>query len=110
MGELDGRVAVISGGTRGIGRAIAEAYLRDGAKVVVSGRDVAKGQQAIAEMNAGDNALFVQSDATKKEDCERLITEAVAKYGRVDRWRLESSLSPPRGSDGRGRAFRQSLF
>ena len=84
MGELDGRVAVISGGTRGIGRAIAEAYLRDGAKVVVSGRDVAKGQQAIAEMNAGGNALFVQSDAMKQEDCERLITETVAAFGRID--------------------------
>ena len=84
MGELDGRVAVISGGTRGIGRAIAEAYLRDGAKVVVSGRDVAKGQQAIAEMNAGGNAIFVQSDAMKQEDCERLITETVAAFGRID--------------------------
>ena len=84
MGELDGRVAVISGGTRGIGRAIAEAYLRDGAKVVVSGRDQAKGEGAIAEMNAGGNAHFVQADSAVREDCERLIAETVEKYGRID--------------------------
>lgn len=84
MGELDGRVAVISGGTRGIGRAIAEAYLRDGAKVVVSGRDQAKGEGAIAEMNAGDNAMFVAADSAVREDCERLIAETVARYGRID--------------------------
>ncbi|HQV56522.1 MAG TPA: SDR family NAD(P)-dependent oxidoreductase [Ilumatobacteraceae bacterium] len=86
--ELDGRVAVISGGTRGIGRAIAEAFLRDGAKVVVSGRDQAKGDQAIAEMNdelgATGNVAFVQSDATKRADCERLIDTAIEQFGRVD--------------------------
>ena len=84
MGELDGRVAVISGGTRGIGRAIAEAFLRDGAKVVISGRDAAKGAGAVAEIGAGDDVLFVQGDSAKREDCERLITSAVEKYGRLD--------------------------
>ena len=84
MGELDGRVAVISGGTRGIGRAIAEAFLRDGAKVVMSGRDKAKGEGAVAEIGAGDDVLFVQADSSVKEDCERLITAAVEKYGRID--------------------------
>ena len=84
MGELSGRVAVISGGTRGIGRGIAEAFLRDGAKVVISGRDSAKGAGAIAEINAGDEVLFVQADSAVKEDCERLISAAVEKYGRID--------------------------
>jgi 3-hydroxybutyrate dehydrogenase len=84
MGELDGRVAVITGGTRGIGRAIAEAFVRDGAKVVINGRNEEKGQRAIAEMNAGDNVAFVQGDAAVREDCDRLIDETVARFGRID--------------------------
>ena len=88
MGELTGRVAVITGGTRGIGRACAEAFLRDGASVVVNGRGAEKGEQAIAEMQAdlgvGDRVRFVQGDATSKDDCERLIDETVTTYGGVD--------------------------
>ena len=84
MGELDGRVAAITGGTRGIGRAIAEAFLRDGAQVVVSGRDAAKGQRAIDEIDAGDRVHFVQGDAAVRADCVRLIDETVARYGRID--------------------------
>jgi 3-hydroxybutyrate dehydrogenase len=84
MGELDGRVAVITGGTRGIGRAIAEAFVRDGASVVINGRDVAKGQRAVDEMAAGDRVHFVPGDACIKEDCEGLIDATVARYGRLD--------------------------
>jgi 3-hydroxybutyrate dehydrogenase len=84
MGELDGRVAVISGGTRGIGRGIAEAFLREGAKVVISGRDAEKGARAVAEIGAGDDVLFVQGDSAVRADCERLITATVEKYGRID--------------------------
>jgi 3-hydroxybutyrate dehydrogenase len=84
MGELDGRVAAITGGTRGIGRAIAEAFLRDGASVVINGRDTAKGEQAIKEIDAGDRVHFVQGNAALREDCDRLIDETVAKFGRID--------------------------
>jgi 3-hydroxybutyrate dehydrogenase len=84
MGELDGRVAVITGGTRGIGRAIAEAFVRDGASVVINGRDVAKGQRALDEMAAGDRVHFVPGDACVKEDCEGLIDATVERYGRLD--------------------------
>ncbi len=84
MGDVEGRVAVISGGTRGIGRAIAEAIVREGGKVVMSGRDAAKGERAVAEMNAGDKVMFVQADAKVREDCERLIDTTVERFGHID--------------------------
>jgi 3-hydroxybutyrate dehydrogenase len=84
MGELSGRVAVITGGTRGIGRAIAEGFLADGANVVINGRDAAKGQRSVDEINAGDRVHFVQGDAAIRADCDRLIDETVARYGRID--------------------------
>jgi 3-hydroxybutyrate dehydrogenase len=84
VGILDGQVACITGGTRGIGRAIAEAFLREGASVVVNGRDPAKGAQALAEMNAGDQAHFIAADVKERTACESLIDQTVAKYGRID--------------------------
>lgn len=74
----------ITGGTRGIGRAIAEAFVRDGASVVMSGRDAEKGQRALDEMAAGDKVHFVQGDAMEKAACEGLVSETVARYGRID--------------------------
>ncbi len=84
MGELHGRVAAITGGTRGIGRGIAEAFLAEGAQVVINGRDAAKGARAIEEINGGDQVHFVQGDVKLKEDCERLIDETISRYGRID--------------------------
>jgi 3-hydroxybutyrate dehydrogenase len=84
MGKLDGRVAVVTAGTRSIGRGVAEAFLAEGAKVVVSGRSAEKGAAAVAEMGGGDNVHFIACDATKKEDVEALIDGTVEHFGRVD--------------------------
>jgi NAD(P)-dependent dehydrogenase (short-subunit alcohol dehydrogenase family) len=82
--ELEGKVAAVTGGTRGIGRAIAEAFLREGAKVVINGRSEEKGAQAIKEMDGGDSVLFVAGDAKIREDCERVVDQAVEHFGRID--------------------------
>ncbi len=84
MGALDGRVACISGGTRGIGRATAEAFVREGAQVVINGRSADKGAAALAEMDAGDNVHFIAGDVKKREDCEALVQGTVDKFGKID--------------------------
>ena len=84
MGKLEGKVAAVTGGTRSIGRACAEAFLREGAKVVVNGRDQAKGEQAVAEMGGGDNVAFFQGDASTQEANEGIVDYAVERFGQLD--------------------------
>lgn len=84
MGKLDGKVAVITASTRSIGRGIAEKYLAEGAKVVISGRSADKGATALDEMGAGDNAHFIACDATQQDQVEALIDGTVGHFGRVD--------------------------
>src|SRR5215217_7756342 len=82
--ELEGKVAAVTGGTRGIGRAIAEAFVREGAKVVINGRSEEKGEQALKEMVGGDSVLFVAGDAKVRADCERVVDSTVNHFGRID--------------------------
>jgi len=82
--KLEGRVACITGGTRSIGRAMAEAFLAEGASVVVNGRDPVKGQQCLDEMGAGDRADFFAGDASKQEAVEGLIDFTIERYGKLD--------------------------
>jgi 3-hydroxybutyrate dehydrogenase len=84
MGVLEGRVACITGGTRGIGLAIAKAFLDEGAKVVINGRDAAKAQTSIDGLNAGANVHFIAGDVKKREDCEAVVQGTVDHFGRID--------------------------
>ena len=84
MGKLEGKVAAVTGGTRSIGRAVAEAFLREGARVVVNGRDQAKGEQAVAEMGGGDSVAFYQGDASKQATNEGIVDFAVERFGKLD--------------------------
>jgi len=83
-GKLQGRVAVLTQSTRSIGRGIAEAFLAEGASVVVSGRSEDKGRQALAEMGGGDRADYFPCDATLQDQVESLVDFAAERFGRLD--------------------------
>jgi NAD(P)-dependent dehydrogenase (short-subunit alcohol dehydrogenase family) len=83
--KLKGKVIVVSGGTKGVGRAVSEEFARQGAKVVIGGRDEVAGQKVVKMMKTyGSDGLFVHTDLLKVEDCKRLFDEAVATFGKVD--------------------------
>jgi 3-oxoacyl-[acyl-carrier protein] reductase len=82
---LAGKIAVVTGGTRGIGLAVARSLADDGASVVVSGRDLARLDSAAKELEGlGASALAVAADATKREDADRLVDAAKERFGRID--------------------------
>jgi 3-oxoacyl-[acyl-carrier protein] reductase len=80
---LDGGVYVVSGATRGLGRATAEVLIEEGARVVVSGRDPHGVLAAAAELRT-DRALGVVADSADASAPERLVASAVARFGRID--------------------------
>jgi NAD(P)-dependent dehydrogenase (short-subunit alcohol dehydrogenase family) len=84
MSAVEDRIALVTGGTRGIGRGIAEALLAEGAKVVINGRSEEKGARALAELAAGDRAHFIAGDVQRQADCEALVEGTVQRYGRIE--------------------------
>ncbi|MCG6205332.1 SDR family oxidoreductase [Rhodopseudomonas sp. HC1] len=82
MGRLNGKVAVITGATSGIGLRTAEVFVAEGAKVVIAGRRVAEGEALAAQL--GDACIFRQTDVTQEEQMKALIDEAVGSFGRID--------------------------
>lgn len=84
MGELNGRVAAICGGTSGVGLAIAQAFAADGASMVINGRRPEKADEALGAIGIGDRAQYIQGDGTVRDDCEHLVRETVDRFGRID--------------------------
>ncbi len=93
MGKLDGKVALVTGASRGIGQGIAEEFAREGAKVICAARTLHEGEHMLAGSldrtvtrirEAGGQALAVTADVSKEDDCNRIVEEAKAAFGPVD--------------------------
>lgn len=80
--RLEGKVAVITGATSGIGEASARLFIAQGASVVLAGRSAERGQQIAREL--GERALFLAADVTREADIAALVDTAVERFGRLD--------------------------
>lgn len=83
--SMDGKVALVTGGSTGIGRAVALAFGAAGAKVVICARHAAAGEEVVRAIgDSGGEAIFVQADVTRASEVAALIEQTVATYGRLD--------------------------
>lgn len=83
--KLENKVAIITGSTRGIGRATANLFAAEGAKVVVVGTNTELGENCVAEIKAdGGEAIFCKTDVTSGESLTELVKTALDTYGRID--------------------------
>ena len=83
--SFEGKVALVTGGTSGIGKATAIAFAQAGAKVVLSGRREKEGAQVVAEINKlGGDAAFVRADVAKDADVKAMVDFTIDKFGRLD--------------------------
>lgn len=81
-GRLEGKVALITGGTSGIGEATVALFVREGARVLFTGRNAEKGAEQAAAL--GENAAFFQADVRREAEIEASVKQALERFGRLD--------------------------
>src|SRR4051812_35110541 len=82
MGRLNGKIAVITGATSGIGLKTAEIFVAEGAKIVIAGRRAPEGEALANKLGA--DCIFLKTDVTQEDQMRALIGAAVEKFGRID--------------------------
>src|SRR5512133_1688067 len=83
--RLSNKVALITGGTSGIGKATALLFAEEGADVVITGRRAELGQRVVEQIRqSGGRGIFVQADHSQAEGCSRVVERTLAEFGRVD--------------------------
>ncbi|MDD9909210.1 MAG: L-iditol 2-dehydrogenase [Ahrensia sp.] len=82
MKRLDGKTALITGAARGIGKAFAQAYIREGARVAIGDIDLERASATTSEL--GDPAVAVEMDVTDQASIEEAVTNTLRKFGRID--------------------------
>ena len=85
MGKLDGKIALITGGNKGIGRAVALLFASEGARVMIAARDAASAQAVVKTIGAsGHSAAAVSCDVRQADDCEHAVTVTLRQFGQID--------------------------
>jgi meso-butanediol dehydrogenase/(S,S)-butanediol dehydrogenase/diacetyl reductase len=84
-GKIEGKVALITGGTSGIGKATVKLFVEEGAQVAFTGRRRELGERVADEITQlGGRCLFIEADHTKAEDCVRSVEETLREFGQID--------------------------
>jgi NAD(P)-dependent dehydrogenase (short-subunit alcohol dehydrogenase family) len=92
---LKGKVAVVTGGSRGIGRAIAAAFLKEGAAVMIASQRETSVAAAVKELGSGGRVEGITCDVAREEDVKRLIGETVRRFGRIDAMVTNAGIADP---------------
>jgi NAD(P)-dependent dehydrogenase (short-subunit alcohol dehydrogenase family) len=83
--KLKGKIAIINGATSGMGKAIAERFVHEGASVILSGRDEQRGKELESNLGKnGGNAFFISGDVSLESTNRKLVEEAIGKFGKLD--------------------------
>lgn len=93
--KLQGKVAVITGGTDGIGKAIAVTFAKEGARIMMAGRDQKKGQVALEEVRRFGEAAYFKGDVSDSSQVRRLVEATIQRYGRIDILINNAAVCPP---------------
>jgi NAD(P)-dependent dehydrogenase (short-subunit alcohol dehydrogenase family) len=93
--KLEGKVAIITGATDGIGKAIAATFAKEDGKVMMVARDVAKGQAAMKEVGALGEAVYFKADVSDSSQVRKMVEATLEKYGRIDILVNNAAVCPP---------------